>query len=187
MLIHKGTERLETERLILRKFSVEDFKEVYENWACEDKVTEFLTWASHKNPDETKRTLTGLVKNYKDNDFYNWAIELKGESKLVGNILIVNYRTETREANLEYCLGSKWWGQGIMPEAGMAVIKYLFEECGFNRIGADHDKDNPKSGRVMQKLGMTYEGTLRKAGFSRRGIIDVVWYSILKDEWEGKK
>ena len=91
MLIHKGTERLETERLILRKFSVEDFKEVYENWACEDKVTEFLTWASHKNPDETKRTLTGLVKNYKDNDFYNWAIELKGESKLVGNILIVNY------------------------------------------------------------------------------------------------
>ncbi len=70
-----------------------------------------------------------------------------------------------------------------MPEAGKAVIKYLFEEVGFNRISATHDKNTPKSGRVMQKIGMTYEGILRKAGFCNQGVIDEVWYSILRDEY----
>lgn len=68
-------------------------------------------------------------------------------------------------------------------EAGGAVIKYLFEQVGANRIGATHDKNNPKSGRVMQKLGMTYEGTLRRAEFNNQGIVDAVHYSILKEEY----
>ena len=71
-----------------------------------------------------------------------------------------------------------------MPEAGKAVVRYLFEEVGFNRIAAAHDKNNLKSGRVMQKIGMTYEGTLRKAGFCNQGVIDEVWYSILRDEYQ---
>ena len=62
-------------------------------------------------------------------------------------------------------------------------IKYLFEQVGANRIGATHDKNNPKSGRVMQKLGMTYEGTLRRAEFNNQGIVDAVHYSILKEEY----
>ena len=70
-----------------------------------------------------------------------------------------------------------------MPEAGREIVKYLFEEVGFNRIAANHDKNNPKSGRVMQKIGMTYEGTLRQAGFCNRGIVDEVFYSILKEEF----
>lgn len=73
-----------------------------------------------------------------------------------------------------------------MPEAGKAVVKYLFEEVRFNRIAADHDKNNPKSGRVMQKIGMTYEGTLRQAGFCNQGVIDDVWYSILWEEYASK-
>lgn len=70
-----------------------------------------------------------------------------------------------------------------MSEAGKAVLKYLFEEVGFNRVAAYHDKNNPNSGRVMQKIRMSYEGTLRRAGFCNQGIVDEVWYSILKDEW----
>ena len=70
-----------------------------------------------------------------------------------------------------------------MPEAANGVLKFLFEEVEFNKIAADHDKNNPKSGRVMQKIGMKYEGTLRKAGFCNQGIIDEVWYSLLKEEW----
>ena len=70
-----------------------------------------------------------------------------------------------------------------MPEAGKEVVRYLFEEVGFNRIAATHAKNNPKSGRVMQKIGMTYEGILRKAGFCNQGVIDEVWYSILRDEY----
>ena len=86
------------------------------------------------------------------------------------------------EAIIGYCMGTKWWGQEIMPEAGKAVIKYLFEEVGFNRISASHDKNNPKSGKVMQKIGMIYEGTHRSGGVNNQGIIDDVWYAVLRED-----
>ena len=70
-----------------------------------------------------------------------------------------------------------------MPEAAGTVLKFLFTETGFNRIAATHAGENPKSGRVMQKIGMQYEGTLRQAGRCNWGIVDEVWYSILKDEY----
>ena len=184
MLNHRGTKRLETERLILRRFKIDDCAEMYNNWACEDVVTKFLTWQTHTNLDVTKSVLADWISKYANKDFYNWAIELKEENRLIGNISVVSLREETLSAILGYCMGSKWWGKEIMPEAGKAVLKYLFEEVGFNRIAANHDKNNPKSGRVMQKIGMTYEGTLRSAGFCNQGIIDDVRYSILKSEWD---
>ena len=184
MLNHQGTKRLETERLILRQFKIEDYVEMYNNWACEDVVTKFLTWQTHTNQDVTKSVLADWIPKYENKDFYNWAIELKEENRLIGNISVVSLREETLSAILGYCMGSKWWGKEIMPEAGKAVLKYLFEEVGFNRIAANHDKNNPNSGRVMQKIGMTYEGTLRSAGFCNQGIIDDVRYSILKSEWD---
>ena len=184
MLNHQGTKRLETERLILRQFKIEDYVEMYNNWACEDAVTKFLTWQTHTNQDVTKSVLADWIPKYENKDFYNWAIELKEENRLIGNISVVSLREETLSAILGYCMGSKWWGKEIMPEAGKAVLKYLFEEVGFNRIAANHDKNNPNSGRVMQKIGMTYEGTLRSAGFCNQGIIDDVRYSILKSEWD---
>lgn len=184
MLNHQGTKKLETERLILRQFKIEDYVEMYNNWACEDVVTKFLTWQTHTNQDVTKSVLADWIPKYENKDFYNWAIELKEENRLIGNISVVSLREETLSAILGYCIGSKWWGKEIMPEAGKAVLKYLFEEVGFNRIAANHDKNNPKSGRVMQKIGMTYEGTLRSAGFCNQGIIDDVRYSILKSEWD---
>lgn len=184
MLNHQGTKKLETERLILRQFKIEDYVEMYNNWACEDAVTKFLTWQTHTNQDVTKSVLADWISKYANKDFYNWAIELKEENRLIGNISVVSLREETLSAILGYCMGSKWWGKEIMPEAGKAVLKYLFEEVGFNRIAANHDKNNPKSGRVMQKIGMTYEGTLRSAGFCNQGIIDDVRYSILKSEWD---
>ena len=69
-----------------------------------------------------------------------------------------------------------------MPEALRAVINYLFEEAGMNRIAATHDRNNPKSGRVMEKAGMKYEGILRQAGLNNQGVCDEVWYSILRCE-----
>ena len=187
MLSHNGTKTLETGRLVLRQFRVDDYMDMFKNWASEDAVTKYLTWPTHTNPDDTKMVLTDWSGKYCAKDFYNWAIELKSERSVIGNISVVLYREETMSANLGWCIGTRWWGKEIMPEAGRAVLKYLFEDVGFNRIAADHDKDNPKSGRVMQKIGMSYEGTLRRAGFNNQGIIDEVWYSILKDEWLAQK
>ena len=184
---HKGTIKLETNRLILRKFVIEDAKAMYENWASEDEVTKFLTWPTHSSIEDTKIVLNNWISNYEKLDFYNWAIEIRETGEVIGNISVVLVKENIKGAELGYCMGTKWWGQGIMPEAGQAVIKYLFEEVGFNRISAVHDKNNHKSGSVMQKLGMKYEGTLRSAGFCNQGIIDEVWYSILKEEYKDDK
>ena len=86
--------------------------------------------------------------------------------------------------HIGYCIGSKWWHMGITSEAFAAVIPYLFEEVGANRIESQHDPNNPNSGAVMRKCGLMYEGTLRQADFSNRGTVDACMYSILREEWE---
>ena len=87
-----------------------------------------------------------------------------------------------RWAELGWVLGRAWWGRGIMPEAARRVLDLLFDEAGFERVTAKHDTENPKSGRVMQKIGMTYEGTLRRSHLNNRGIVDVAVYSLLLSE-----
>ena len=69
-----------------------------------------------------------------------------------------------------------------MPEALSAVIAFLFDEAGLNRVAACHDSNNPNSGRVMAKAGMKLEGVLRASAINKNGIYDKVWYSILKNE-----
>ena len=181
---HKGTILLETNRLIFRKCVIEDSEAMYHNWASENEVAKFLTWPPHSDVEVTKTILSNWIACYNRADYYNWAIELKEIGEIIGNISVVCVKERIECADLGYCMGTNWWGLGIMPEAGKAVVRYLFEEVGFNRIAAAHDKNNPKSGRVMQKIGMTYEGTLRKAGFCNQGVMDEVWYSILRDEYQ---
>ncbi|MDE7259818.1 MAG: GNAT family N-acetyltransferase [Lachnospiraceae bacterium] len=181
---HKGTILLETNRLILRKFVIEDSEAMYNNWASEDEVTKFLTWPTHSDVEVTRAVLSSWIADYNKADFYNWAIELKEIGEVIGNISVVRVKENIECAEFGYCMGTKWWGLGIMPEAGKEVVRYLFEEVGFNRIAATHAKNNPKSGRVMQKIGMTYEGILRKAGLCNQGVVDEVWYSILRDEYQ---
>ena len=74
---HKGTILLETNRLILRKFVIEDSEAMYNNWASEDKVTKFLTWPTHSDVEVTRAVLSSWIADYNKADFYNWAIELK--------------------------------------------------------------------------------------------------------------
>ena len=85
---------------------------------------------------------------------------------------------------LAWAVGDKFWGQGIVPEAAKAVLKFLFD-LGYVRVQAGHDISNPKSGRVMEKIGMTFEGTRRKYSLNKHGVlIDCNFWAILNtDKW----
>ena len=80
-----------------------------------------------------------------------------------------------------------FWNKGVAGDDGRYGEKLdnmdMFEEVGANRIESQHDPDNPNSGLVMKKCGLTYEGTLRQADYSNRGIDDACIYSLLKEEW----
>lgn len=183
-LNHQGTIKIETDRLILRRFKIEDADVMYRNWASDDEVTKYLTWPTHANVNVTRAVLEDWIQKYNNPDYYNWAIELKQIGEPIGNLSVVKHEEKTGSATIGWCMGKRWWGQRIMPEAARAVLQFLFEEVGFNRIAAQHDKENAKSGRVMQKIGMIREGTLRASGKNNQGIVDEVYYSILKDDYE---
>lgn len=186
MLTHKGTKTITTERLILRKFTVGDANDMYNNWANSEKVTCFLSWKPHESVDATKQLLEGWVAAYDNEKTYNWVIEYKEQA--IGSISVVRLSDRCEYAELGYCLGYEYWNKGIMSEAASAVIDYLFAEIGVNRVGISHATVNPGSGKVAQKCGMTYEGTKREYFKTSTGkFIDIADYGILKSEWEQKR
>lgn len=174
-----GTQRIETHRLILRRFTVDDAQDMYRNWASDPEVTHFLTWPTHTSAEVSRMVLESWIPQYEDGGYFNWAIEWKESGHAIGNISVVKLYDETEAADIGYCLGRAYWGQGIMPEALRAVMDYLFDTVGVQRVAACHDVNNPKSGRVMEKAGMKFEGILRGAGKSNQGIIDDVWHALL--------
>ena len=180
---HLGTKVLETDRLILRPFRMEDARAMYDNWASDPEVTKFLSWSAYSSIEDACAILNIWLKSYERPDFYQWAIVEKNLGQPIGSISVVNSDDQVEMAEIGFCIGKRWWRQGIMPEALKAVIRYLFEDVGMQRIEAGHDPENPASGAVQRKCGLQYEGTLRRRIRSNRGITDVAWYSILKDEY----
>ncbi len=177
-----GTKTIETERLILRRFTVEDAGDMFENWASDPEVTKFLTWPAHTSEDVTKTLLADWVTRYENGEYFNWAMELKETGKVIGNISVVKLNENTEAADIGYCMSRAYWGRELMPEALKAVMDFLFDKVGLNRVAACHDVNNPKSGRVMDKAGMKQEGILRAAGKNNQGICDEVWHAMIRSD-----
>ena len=118
---------------------------------------------------------------------YHWAITLGGEP--IGDIALVAVSENSAAAVVGYCLSRRYWGQGIMTEALAEVLRFCFEEVGFHRISSSHAAENPASGKVMEKCGLRYEGTLRKhiRLHSTGEYADVVLRGILEEEYFMRK
>ncbi|MGM9602615.1 MAG: GNAT family N-acetyltransferase [Faecousia sp.] len=187
MLTHKGTQTIETPRLILRRAIREDAEPMFRNWASDPEVTKYLTWPPHESIEVTQKRLEIWLAEYDRNDHYQWMIVLKGLGESIGSISVVCQNDRTEEAEIGYCIGSRWWHRGIMTEALSAVIEYLFEEVGMNRVAARHDPNNPHSGGVMRKCGMKYEGTTRSSDRNNQGLCDAAHYAILRADWQKPK
>ncbi len=176
---HLGTVIIETERLILRRFTPEDVLPMYENWASDPEVTKYLTWPVHTSEEVTRMVIADWVSHYGEEKCYGWAIVPKALGQPIGSISVVHQNEHIQKAEIGYCIGKSWWHRGYMSEALAAVIRFLLEDVGFNRVEACHDPKNPHSGMVMAKCGMQYEGTQRSAGKNNQGICDLAWYAIL--------
>lgn len=179
---HRGTVLLETDRLILRPFTVEDAPQVFANWASDDEVTKYLTWPTHQTEAHSLGYMNYCVQSYQDPTSYQWGIELKQTHELIGNISVVGLNENVDSAELGWVIGRRFWGKGYTPEAAQRIVDFLFDEVGANRICARHDPNNPNSGRVMQKLGMKFEGTQRQSDRNNQGIVDCSCYAILRSD-----
>ncbi len=180
---HKGTKEIETERLILRPFRVSDAEQMFFNWASDGEVAKYLTWPPHGNAGFTKKLLEDWVKQYENDSYYQWCIELKENSQAIGSISVVEVFDSIDAVEIGYCIGKKYWGKGITSEALSSLVSFFFNEVNANRIMAYHDTDNPASGRVMEKCGLKYEGTLIQSARNQQGICDIAVYGLVKRDY----
>ncbi|MGH4120333.1 GNAT family N-acetyltransferase [Clostridium sp.] len=184
MLKHTGTKTIETQRLILRQFKEKDAADMFNNWASDDEVTRYVSWQTHSDIEVSKKTLKMWIDEYSNRENYNWAIEIKENGSVVGSIVIFNIDNNIENCEIGYCTSKAFWNKGITTEAFSAVINFAFKEVGFERITGRHNVDNLASGRVMEKCGLKYEGTLRKIHRMNTGsLVDCKYYSILKGEY----
>ena len=183
-MYHRGTVELETERLILRKFRQEDAQDMFDNWANDKNVTKHLSWLPHGSVDCTKKCLEAWITGYEKDSMYQWAIVPKEYGKVIGSVSAMNVNEKDSRCGIGYCMSKSYWNKGIMTEALKTVIKFLFYQVGFNRIQAMHHVENPASGKVMQKVGMKYEGRLKQYHVNNCGeYVDCDIYAIVKNDY----
>lgn len=177
MINHKGTQTLRTDRLYLRRFVLEDAKDVFEKCTSSYENSRFVMKCPHDKIEQTKQLMLEHLENYNNLDFYMWGIIY--EDNLIGYICGNEINEEIRSICIGYCITKSCWNRGITTEAAKAVINYFFS-LGFNRVFSYHNPLNPASGKVMQKCGMKYEGRIRGGSLLAGEICDCIQYSILK-------
>lgn len=181
---HLGTKRIETERLVLRRFTIEDAGDMYENWASDEEVTKYLLWSVHSSVEATRTLLADWVEGYQEDSKYEWCIQYKETGKAIGSIGVAKLVEKAELAEIGYCISQSCWHQGITSEALQAVMDYLFDEVGVNRVEARHDPRNCHSGNVLKKCGLKYEGTRIQADWNNSGICDMALYGLTKSQRE---
>ena len=150
--------KLYTERLILRFMKPQDAADMFE-YAQREDVTKNLLWSPHESVDFTRAYLKQLQKVYRRGDYYDFAVTLKDSGKLIGTCGIVTWDKENRACEIGYVINPDYRGKGYAPEAANAVCDFAQDRLGVHRIYAKHMAENEASHRVMEKIGMKYEGT----------------------------
>ena len=167
--------KIETERLILRKITLDDAEDMY-LYASDEEVTRYVTWDTHSSLSDTIAFINTFLSQY----HVPWGIELKENGKFIGTVHFVWWQPEHHSAEIGYVLSKKYWGKGLITEAARAIISLGFENINLVRIQARCFVKNKASERVMQKLGMSFEGISRKAMYVKGEHKDLKVYSILK-------
>ena len=177
---------IETRRILLRKVSLKDAADMFE-YTQDSQVSEYTGWYTHRSIQDSKLFLKYTSNNYKNNQLSCWGIVYKAEQKFIGTAGFIGWNVEHGRAEIGYALSRKYWGKGYMTEVVNAIIYFGFKTMILNRIEARCVIENIASARVMEKVGMKYEGILRKCIFMKGKYQDLKIYSILKEEFMAKK
>jgi len=176
--------RLETPRLILRPFDLNDLPAFYA-YARKPNIGPSAGWKPHESLDESLQILKKLMT-----EDCVWAITRKNDGKLLGSIGLHpdRHRKNPAALSLGYVLDDVYWGQGLTVEAARRVIRYAFEELGLALVSVTHYPDNVRSKRVIEKCHFEYEATIRQATVRYDGkVFDDVMYLITKEQYDKAK
>jgi len=173
---------IETERLILRPFTMDDAPEL-QRLAGDRDIASTTSEGEIPEPNMAKQWIKIRQDRFDRGESVDFAIIHREWGVLIGAIGLGMENKQDESMQLGYWLGKQYWNNGYCTEASHAVLRYGFGVLGLHRIYARHFTRNPASGRVLQKIGMKHEGTLREA-FKKWGKFeDLECYGILKSEY----
>lgn len=173
---------IQLERLTLRPFRLDDAKVVQE-LAGDTYIAEMTLYIPHPYEDGlAEEWIRTHFDNFNEDRSLELAIVHKEEKYLIGAICI-GCNKKFDHGELAYWIGRKYKNNGYCTEAAKGIVKYAFEEMNLNRIYARYLGKNPASGKVMEKLGMKYEGLLRQHVRKWGEYEDLVHYGLLKNEY----
>lgn len=173
---------LDTPRLLLRPMKMSDCQDLFA-YSRDPEVARHVLWDAHQSISETRAYLRYILRQYRNGEPSSYAIVLKSTGQVVGTIGFMWVSAENRSTEVGYSLSRACWNQGLMTEALRALLDMAFQTLGMHRVEAQHETDNPASGRVMIKAGMQYEGTLRGRLFNKGRFVDVAVYAMLRSDW----
>ncbi len=175
---------LETERLLLRRLTPDDAEDIFA-YASDPEVTKYMMWSPHKSLDESLTFIASAMERYKIGSPAPWAIVLKAENKVVGTCDFISWYPDHGRSEIGYALSRLYWGKGLMTEAAREIISYGFDVKGVNRIQAMCEIPNIGSARVMEKVGMSFEGILREYMIQHGQFRDMKLYAIVRKNRRG--
>ncbi len=167
-MLHTGTQTIGTERLLLRRFELSDGESMLRNWISEPQVQEEYGEPVYPDMEQVSGLLGKWTAAYARPDFYRWAVIERKSGECIGQIAFCRVYDDIAAAEIEYCIGSRFWGHGFAGEALSAVIAHTFASTGFVRLEAYHRAENVKSGRVLEKSSMHVTDNVER--FRRQGI-----------------
>ncbi len=184
MLTHNGTQTIETERLILRRFEFSDADAVFRNWASDEKVQAMYSEPVYPTIEAVKGLLDKYIGSYEMEDNYRWAVIGKDAGECIGQIAYFLVDNKNHFAEIEYCIGASHQHMGYATEAARAVIAFGFDSIGLHKVQICTKTINAASKRVIEKCGLTYEGTLRDYFYMNGEYVGRMYFSILRSEYE---
>ena len=174
---------LETERLVLNRPNEDDLQDLLYHL---NQTSEFAeNTLSMPFPYEKKNAefwFSMIDEGFRNKTAYISGIRLKENLKLIGGVGL-HLAPEHRKAELGYWLGKDFWNKGYATEAASELIRFGFEEVELNKIFACFFPHNPASGKILQKIGMKKEATLKQEILKNAVFLDLERYSILRSDY----
>ncbi len=174
---------IDTPRLTLRPLTMRDAEDVYA-YSRDPEVARHVLWDAHRSIADSRAYLRFILRQYRDGLPSSYGVVLKATGRVVGTIGFMWYSEENSTVEVGYSLARPLWNQGLMTEALDALLTLSFTTLRLHRVEAQHESDNPASGRVMAKCGMRHEGTLRGRIRNKGRYADVELYAILREDWQ---
>lgn len=175
-----------TSRLLLRRLSLRDAKDMYE-FTSNQNVTTHLHWYAHSEIAQDEKFIEAIVETIdKTQTEFTYGIELISEKKMIGVVKLCNVCLHNKRGEFTSILNPNYQGAGYMAEAWQGLLKFCFENLELNRIQSFVTEDNIASQRKDIRAGMTYEGRLKSYWLMKGIVKDALVYGITRDMYNEK-